>query len=189
MKHGRNRRNIYIALENMNFYWTHNELVSAIDLWNNGCSIPFMSKKIKRTEDEIGLMIISVSLKFKIFFQRDHDSLLNTNSVKDLPPSYYTNVKRFLNTFKNGYLLFSESAVDFIWDEDKVLEFERLWNQGMNITDIKERLKRKTLVDIVAIAIDRCQKEHIKPRRNGLEGIVYGHSVKRSSKPNKNRTA
>jgi hypothetical protein len=181
-------RKIYIALENMNFFWELEEILQVADLWNNGCSLKLISKLSKRTEDEVGLMIISVNTRNQIFFDRDYDANRHSNSV-DLPRHYTDNLRKFKRKYKDGYLLFNDSAVDFIWYDDRVREFEQLWNQVVHAEQIRKKLRRKSPVDIAIIAMDRCEKGFINPRKNGLEGVIDGSAIERSSKTKKNKTA
>lgn len=185
------RRNVYIALEDMEFFWTKEEVTQVINLWNNGCSLRFIELQTNRLEDEIALLIISINSHNKIFFERDFNANKNSNSVK-LPHGYNTLFNRFIAaSLKDGYLLFSRTeTVDFIWDEDQVKVFQDLWNTGVGLKEMKKKLKRKSIVDLVILAIDRCQKGYISPRKEGLEGFIDGSPVRSGSKrKQKNKTA
>jgi hypothetical protein len=184
------RRNIYIALNELNHYWSPSEVMSVVELWNNGCSTSFIEKEINRQEDEIGLLIMSVNSERLIFLPRDHHAIKNTNSVKT-DKHYFKRLERFQNTFlKHDYCIFENSTtVDFIWDEDKVLEFDRLWDEGYHIKELRRMLSRRTLLDIAIIAIDRCRKGKIEPRKEGMEGITNGRTIRRSTKTKQSKTA
>jgi hypothetical protein len=184
------RRNIYIALNELNHYWSPSEVMSVVELWNNGCSTSFIEKIINRLEDEIALLIMSVNSERLIFSPRNHNAMKNTNSVKT-DKYYFKRLERFQKTFlKNDYCIFENSTtVDFIWDEDKVLEFDRLWTEGYHIKELRRLLSRRTLLDIAIIAIDRCRKGKIAPREEGLEGMTHGGFTRCSTKTKQSKTA
>jgi hypothetical protein len=187
---GISRRNIYIVLEDLDFFWSLQEVLAVIELWNDGCSLSLIASQVKRFEDEIALLIISVNHHRRIFIPRDRDAIRHSSSVS-LPNDFDVNISRFLSQLKNGYYMFEQNvSVDFIWCESKVLEFDELWKKGYHIADIQKRLKRKSIQDIALIAIDRCRKGFIEPRKEGLEGITNGCPIRRSTKTKqKDKTA
>jgi hypothetical protein len=187
---GVSRRNIYIALEDFNFFWSKEEIMGTIELWLEGCSLSLMSRYVKRLEDEIALLIISVNSHRKIFLPRAHDATKNTRPVK-LTKHYEEQIlAKFVSSIKHGYEVFENNMkIDFVWDEDQVIEFERLWSEGVNVLTIQEHFKRQSIIDIAILIIDRCRKGYIEPRKEGLEGITSGCPIRSSSKSKGNKIA
>lgn len=60
------RNNVYIALEELNFHWDRGQVEEFDQCWNDGYSIIELADYFKRTQEEIGLLIIDRSLKDKI---------------------------------------------------------------------------------------------------------------------------
>lgn len=60
------RKNVYIALEELNFNWDREQVEEFDQCWNDGYSIIELADYFKRTQEEIGLLIIDRSLKDKI---------------------------------------------------------------------------------------------------------------------------
>lgn len=161
------RLNIYVACDFVNTSWTYDELETVIDMWNLGYSIEDISFEANHLVEEIGLLIIDLSKKRGLFNKRKR-------GLKSSPPinltAYYSNIKkRFLNANKNGYEVFSDGTVDFIWDEKQVIRFDNLWNSGFSFGHIKNHLNRPEK-DIWMLIVDRTTKGRIYPRKGGLEG-------------------
>lgn len=58
---------------------------------------------------------------------------------------------------------------DFVWDERDVVEFDRMWNEGLSLYDIAKVFKRDP--DEVAILVmDRAKQGFIKRRKGGVQG-------------------
>lgn len=56
-----------------------------------------------------------------------------------------------------------DEFIDFGWSYDEVLEFERLWNEGYNLTQIAKYFKRLE-EEVLMLVIDRSMKGAIKRR-------------------------
>lgn len=60
-------------------------------------------------------------------------------------------------------------SMDFVWDERDVLEFDRMWSEGLCIFDIARAFQRDP--DEVAILVmDRARKGFIQERPGGWMG-------------------
>lgn len=69
--------------------------------------------------------------------------------------------------------------LDFVWDEDEVLEFDRLWHAGASIYEIARHFRRDP-DEVVILAIDRARQGFIGPRSGGVWG-------ERADKPQQRR--
>jgi hypothetical protein len=179
---GISRRNIYIALSDIEFYWSKDEILNVVKCWNYGYSIGEIANEVKRPDDEVALLIISVNSERKIFNRRSRDAIHKSMPVELNRLIFNDTMEKFTKYIKKGYYMFeNHKTIDFIWCETKVLEFEKLWNEGHHIIDIQKKLKRKAIYDIAVLVIDRCRKGYIKPRKEGLEGIANGCPIRRST--------
>jgi hypothetical protein len=62
--------------------------------------------------------------------------------------------------------------MNFTWDEVEVLEFEKLWNAGVGLFEIADKLQRDP-DEVALLIIDRSQQRRIKPRLGGIWGDEY----------------
>lgn len=62
--------------------------------------------------------------------------------------------------------------MDFHWDLKIVAEFERMWGEGMSVTEIAEVIGRD-VNEVAVLALDRRIKGEIEARPGG----VFGRSV------------
>jgi hypothetical protein len=179
---GISRRNIYIALSDIEFYWSQDEVLNVVKCWNSGYSIGDIAKEVERPDDEVALLVISVNAERKVFNRRSRDAIHTSSAVEVNRYVFNETMEKFTKYIKNGYYVFDNHLnIDFIWCETKVLEFEKLWNEGFHIVEIQKKLKRKTIYDIAVLVIDRCRKGYIQPRKEGLEGITDGCPIRVST--------
>lgn len=68
---------------------------------------------------------------------------------------------------QNIYLALED--MDLVWDEQDVLEFDRMWCEGLSVPDIA-RAFRRDVNEVVALAMDRALKDKITPRPYGAYG-------------------
>ncbi|WP_342045944.1 helix-turn-helix domain containing protein [Bacillus sp. OTU530] len=61
--------------------------------------------------------------------------------------------------------------LNFLWDEDDVLKFREMWEEGLSLPAIAKQLKRKQN-EVVVLVLDQAEEGKIKPRRGGLWGWV-----------------
>ncbi|EKS8370735.1 helix-turn-helix domain-containing protein [Bacillus thuringiensis] len=57
------RRNLYIALEEMDMFWDEDEVWRVKEAWNNNESIFAISEKLQRDPDEVTLLIMDLARK------------------------------------------------------------------------------------------------------------------------------
>lgn len=67
-------------------------------------------------------------------------------------------------------------SLDFHWDLKDVLEFDRMWNEGLCITDIARAFSR-SVNEVAILALDRSMKGQIKNRPNGVYGRRMPHDI------------
>jgi hypothetical protein len=60
------RKNIYIALEELNFIWDEHRLEDFIYLWDEGQPLINISKYFKRDVDEVLVLVIDLARKGRI---------------------------------------------------------------------------------------------------------------------------
>jgi|SRR5690606_7057612 len=58
---------------------------------------------------------------------------------------------------------------DFLWYEDEILDFERMWKEGKTLIEIAEYFNRPQ-IEILFLAADRAEEGAIKERKGGLLG-------------------
>lgn len=82
-----------------------------------------------------------------------------------------TAVKRPMHQRNNLYIALGEDGVniDFIWDLDEVLEFDRLWEEGYCLWDIAHHFGRR-YDDVLVLALDRSIRGKISVRPGGAYG-------------------
>ncbi|WP_017814427.1 hypothetical protein [Paenibacillus shenyangensis] len=69
------RRNIYTALEDLNFFWDEDkDLPQFQNMWNKGCSLLEIAEYFDRDPDEVVLLVIDQAREKKIK-QRQHGLL------------------------------------------------------------------------------------------------------------------
>jgi len=61
--------------------------------------------------------------------------------------------------------------LNFLWDEDDVLKFREMWEEGLSLPDIAKQLKRKKN-EVAVLILDQAEEKKIKPRKGGLWGWV-----------------
>lgn len=183
------RRNIYIALEDLNMDWTVGEIGKSVSLWLQGYSIHEISNQLDRDPDDLVVLIIDfeVTLRGYNFF------LARKNGVLESPPvtmSYHVSKKfqRFLSENKKGYTALTNAIkVNFFWDENEFRIFRTLWNSGASIQTIAKKFKRSEL-DIVLLILDRARNGYIAPRKDGLEGWSEVDVKKTGGRRNRNKS-
>mgnify|MGYP001186276485 FL=1 len=62
----RNRKQIYIACEDLDFTWSLAEIYKFRKLWNDGRSIMEMEKELGRPQEEIAILILDQAAKGRI---------------------------------------------------------------------------------------------------------------------------
>ncbi|OIJ12684.1 hypothetical protein BKP37_12850 [Anaerobacillus alkalilacustris] len=58
--------NPYIALSDVNMDWEHKDVEKFETLWKEGISLKEIARKLKRTHDEVGVIIMDRARKGKI---------------------------------------------------------------------------------------------------------------------------
>jgi len=61
--------------------------------------------------------------------------------------------------------------LNFLWDEDEIIKFREMWEEGLSLPDIAEAFKRPQK-EIAIIIIDQAEEGKIQPRKGGLWGWV-----------------
>ena len=54
---------IYIALEDLDFDWTKEQVKKFDELWSRGDSLPLIAKTLRREQDEVALLVMDRSRK------------------------------------------------------------------------------------------------------------------------------
>lgn len=169
------RRNIYVALEDMDLKWSAEEIHNVIELWNYGMSITYMERQLKRGTDEIALLIVFLAERYRGYiYQRDRGVFSSEEITFDNSTLYWKKINRFIDklpeNYPNGFEVFIDyDKVDFIWDEEEVLQFDLMWKQGYSFQWISKTLRRNYL-DCAILLFDRARKDFIFPRKDGLNG-------------------
>ncbi|MBG9615915.1 hypothetical protein ABE15_22780 [Bacillus cereus] len=57
------RRNLYIALEELDMLWDEDEVVQVKEAWNNNESVFTIGEKMQRDPDEVALLIMDLARK------------------------------------------------------------------------------------------------------------------------------
>lgn len=73
---------IYIACEEMNFFWTEADLMMFRHLWKKGESVEDIAEHFKRDPDEVGLLIIDQARQDLIKPRRDGANEIRRNRPK-----------------------------------------------------------------------------------------------------------
>lgn len=60
------RRNLYIALEELDMLWDEDEVVQVKEAWNNNESVFAIGEKMQRDPDEVALLIMDLARKGSI---------------------------------------------------------------------------------------------------------------------------
>jgi hypothetical protein len=64
LKHSRNHEEPkYIALEDLNFAWLEEEIVTVIQMWSEGRPIWDIADALKRPQEEVVVLLIDMSMK------------------------------------------------------------------------------------------------------------------------------
>ncbi|MED0670572.1 hypothetical protein P4S95_10205 [Aneurinibacillus aneurinilyticus] len=78
--------------------------------------------------------------------------------------------RRHLTEQRNKVYIACED-LDFLWDEEQILEVIAMWNIGIPIGHIASNFDRE--VDETALLIfDLCRQRKIEPRPNGVWGRI-----------------
>lgn len=156
---------IYIALEDLNFFWKKEEFIQVIKFWHEGHSVEYISEKLNRDLDEVALLIIDVA---------EHSDKLIKKRTRGIYNSQPITLSRMFNVSLLGYLerkevyeMFIKSEINFFWTYEDVEKFGNMWRSGLDIITIAKHLNRKVL-EVALLAIDRCRKNEISPREIGL---------------------
>ncbi|RAL20838.1 helix-turn-helix domain containing protein [Thermoflavimicrobium daqui] len=59
--------------------------------------------------------------------------------------------------------------LNFHWDEKEVLQFDQMWQKGVNLWDIS-RFFNRHIDEVAILAIDRARSGAIQPRQGGAFG-------------------
>ena len=173
------RRSIYIALENWNLFWSIEEIKEFFELWIAGFSLDYISKHLERNSDELALLIIEISSKQKHFFpQRDRG--IHISSPVEWTGFHNRYFSLFLKNLEedDGYTLCFEQ--DMFWDRKEVLYLEKLWDNGKSLTFMEEKFQRDNY-EIILLLLDRITQGKINPRHGGIEGMWLVNAIKESS--------
>lgn len=68
---------------------------------------------------------------------------------------------------RNIYIALED--MDFTWNEDEVLEFDRMWNEGLSLYDIARAFDRDP-DEVALLVMDRVRSGYIRKRKNGIWG-------------------
>ncbi|MED0677480.1 helix-turn-helix domain-containing protein [Aneurinibacillus thermoaerophilus] len=60
------RRNIYIACEDLNFFWDEDQVSEVIAMWNMGLPVEYIASNFGREVDETAILIFDLARKGKI---------------------------------------------------------------------------------------------------------------------------
>jgi hypothetical protein len=60
------RRNIYIALEELDFTWGEDQVLEVIEMWNDDVPLIYIADHFDRKDEEVGVLIMDLALKDKI---------------------------------------------------------------------------------------------------------------------------
>jgi hypothetical protein len=64
LKHSRNHKEPkYIALEDLNFAWLEEEIVTVIQMWSEGRPIWDIADALKRPQEEVLILLIDMGMK------------------------------------------------------------------------------------------------------------------------------
>jgi len=64
LKHNRNyEEQKYIALEDLNFAWLEEEIVTVIQMWSEGRPIWDIADALKRPQEEVLILLVDLSMK------------------------------------------------------------------------------------------------------------------------------
>lgn len=91
------RINLYIACEQMNFFWSERQVSKFKQLWDSGESIQSIAKHFKRDPDEVGLLVIDQAKKGNIKTQcepaekgQSHKVIATVEKMKKETPTVIT---------------------------------------------------------------------------------------------------
>ncbi|MED0675812.1 helix-turn-helix domain-containing protein [Aneurinibacillus thermoaerophilus] len=60
------RRNIYIACEDLNFFWDEDQVSEVIAMWNMGIPVEYIASNFGREVDEVAILIFDLCRQGKI---------------------------------------------------------------------------------------------------------------------------
>lgn len=75
--------------------------------------------------------------------------------------------KSFFKQRVSIYLACEE--MDFIWSREEVKEIDKMWNEGIEVRSIANKVQRDP-DELLILIIDRARKGHITRRTGGLFG-------------------
>lgn len=165
------RRTIYIVLEDLRLDFTPRELKTLFFYWSEGFSIFYISQVLNRDVDEIAALILDLAEREKSFITSRDRGIFISSPITDVEKQERS-LEKFLKKNPSGYAAFQDfcEEVDFIWDEQDVIKFERYWRNGYSITLISKTMNRNIL-EVALLIIDRSRKGLIFPRPGGLNGV------------------
>lgn len=158
-------RKLYLALENLNFTWSTEDVVGFQKLWFHGFSLGWIAESFNRDMDEVALLVIDLA----------HLGLIKSriNGLKTSPPvpleekivsKLFAHINR--EKFANYTVL---EEFNFSWDEDEVSLFRKHWNDGIPLLDIAQYFNRHE-IEVVLLIIDQAKRDLINQRKFGVYG-------------------
>lgn len=67
------------------------------------------------------------------------------------------------------HILFEDKTVKWFWEEDELIKFREMWNDGVHIQGIATALKTNKR-SIALLVMDQAENKKIKQRKTGLFG-------------------
>ncbi len=61
---------------------------------------------------------------------------------------------------------------DFTWSEDEIMQFRRMWRQGIPLPKMAVELKRHQN-EVAILVIDQIEHNYIRPRKGGALGTKF----------------
>lgn len=72
---------------------------------------------------------------------------------------------------KEFCVLLEDIDIQWFWEEKELLEFDRLWTEGVSLWDIAERIGAE-YHEAMLMMIDRRFKKKITKRKGGMNGTI-----------------
>ncbi|MEH7458492.1 sugar ABC transporter substrate-binding protein [Bacillus sp. JJ1127] len=140
---------IHVALEEVNFLWDQREVIRFRELWNSNFSLSDITKKLKRKQIEVAVLILDQMDKYKIHKRAMGLGEIGIQSIRnkqkyELPP----------------YVYIALEEVNFIWSEKDIERFKDLWRKRFNVEDIANKLGRHQ-IELATLILDQFGLENM----------------------------
>jgi hypothetical protein len=159
---------IEIALEDVNFEWSIVQLRKVLTYWFEGRSIRDMSELLKRSMDELILLIVDLAKK-RILPHRSN-GLGPCEAISISKDKFALKEKRIREELlEDGpvYVVFQEK--NFIWYEYEIKHFLTMWEEDESIIKIAEFFRRE-IEEVLFLVLNSAKEDLIVPRHSGLLG-------------------